>query len=146
MQFNTEELTVEERNAYGLNILGQSFLDEKEMDEKKVPKRRLNLLMLIRSNDFFLGAPFNITSYSLLIAMVAQCVGMEPGTLTYTIGDCHLYMNHMDQVKEQLSRTPMTLPKLWLNPKVKNLFDFTFDDIKLIDYKSHPSIKGDVAV
>ena len=146
MQFNTEELTLEERNAYGVNVLGQSFLDEKEMDEKGVPKRRLNLLMLIRSNDMFLGAPFNISSYSLLIAMVAHCVGMEPGTLTYTIGDCHLYVNHLDQVNEQLSRTPKVLPKLWLNPKVKNIFDFKFEDIKLIAYNPHPTIKGDIAI
>ena len=94
----------------------------------------------------FLGAPFNLTSYSLLIAMVSQCVGMLPGTLTYTIGDCHLYVNHMEQVKEQMKRTPMLLPKLWLNPEVEDLFSFKYEDIKLIDYNSHPAIKADVAV
>jgi len=151
MQFNTEELSFDERmNLYKQNG-GDLFPiaqchSEKCFDDMNVPRRRLNLLMLIRSNDMFLGAPFNITSYSLLIAMVAHCVGMEPGTLTYTIGDCHLYVNHLEQVNEQLSRTPKSLPKLWLNPNVKDLFSFKYDDIKLIGYDPHPAIKGDVAV
>jgi thymidylate synthase len=139
-------LTIEERNRYGIEILGQSFLDEKEMNEKNVPRRKLNLLMFIRSNDIFLGAPFNITSYSLLIAMVAQCVNMIPGTLIYTMGDTHIYTNHIEQIKLQLTRESMELPKLWLNPNIKNIFDFKYDDIKLIDYKSHPTIKAEIAV
>ena len=145
MQFNTEELTIEERIALYKGPV-RAFYDGYVLDDLNIPKRRLNLLMLIRSNDMFLGAPFNLTSYSLLIAMVSQCVGMLPGTLTYTIGDCHLYVNHMEQVKEQMKRTPMLLPKLWLNPEVEDLFSFKYEDIKLIDYNSHPAIKADVAV
>ena len=94
----------------------------------------------------FLGCPFNITSYALLTAMIAHSVNMVTGVLTYTIGDCHLYQNHIEQVKIQLSRTPKILPKLWLNPDVKDLFSFKYDDIKLLDYDSHPAIKADVAV
>lgn len=151
MQFNTQELTMDERRELYIKKGGDLFpmvqADlEKCFDVMGISKRRLNLLMLIRSNDMFLGAPFNLTSYSLLLAMVAQCVGMETGVLTYTVGDCHLYSNHMEQVKEQLTRTPMCLPKLWLNPEIKDLFSFKYEDIKLIDYKSHPAIKGDVAV
>jgi len=153
MQFNTEELTLEERaqlylNKYGVG--GHFELPpepmEQEFDKLNIPKRKLNLLMLIRSNDFFLGAPFNITSYSLLVAMIAQSVNMTPGVLTYTIGDAHIYQNHLEQINLQLTRTPMKLPQLWLNPEIKSLFDFKYDDVKLIDYKSHPAIKGEVAV
>ena len=147
MQFNTEELTHEECcYAWGAGEHGFSDVKSEDLDKWGAPKRRLNLLMLIRSNDMFLGAPFNITSYSLLIAMVAQCVGMVPGTLTYAIGDAHIYVNHLEQVKEQLTRTPMVLPKLWLNPEIKDIFSFKYEDIKLVDYKSHPAIKADVAV
>ena len=161
MQFNTEELTHAERveivrqqnpgvssfdGRGGISTLDVVAKEDGWLDGRSVPKRRLNLLMLIRSNDMFLGAPFNITSYSLLIAMVAQCVGMVPGTLTYAIGDAHIYVNHLEQVKEQLTRTPMVLPKLWLNPEIKDIFSFKYEDIKLVDYKSHPAIKADVAV
>jgi thymidylate synthase len=158
--FNTEELTVEERWEVALkrpNFTEGWVMESKEvrpcdedltrlMDAFDIPKRRLNLLLYIRSNDMFLGAPFNLTSYSLLIAMVAHCAGMVSGTLTYTIGDCHIYRNHMEQVDIQLGRTPRLLPKLWLNPEVKNLFDFKYEDIKLIGYDPHPTIKADVAV
>lgn len=155
--FNTEELTLEERfNIYekGWN-LQESLIDwgkrtteefHELLDEHCIPRRRLNLLLYQRSCDTFLGVPFNITSYSLLLALVAHCVGMEPGVFTHTYGDLHIYENHLKQVKQQLKRTPYVLPKLWLNPEVTNLFDFKFEDIKLIDYKSHPTIKGEVAV
>lgn len=151
--FNTEELTLEERWAYAIKIgkhcgvtwEGNDYLTE-HLNEMNIPKRRLNLLLYIRSNDMFLGAPFNISSYSLMVCMVAHCVGMEPGTLTYTIGDAHIYENHLEQVKLQLGRTPKMLPKLWLNPTVKDLFNFKYEDIKLIGYESHPAIKADVAV
>jgi thymidylate synthase len=153
MQFNTEELTFSERWNIAIKRKlvpdvsweGEAYNQEK-FDTLNIPKRRINLLMLIRSNDMFLGAPFNLTSYSLLIAMVAHCVGMEPGTLTYTIGDCHLYVNHMEQVKTQLVRTPRQLPKLWLNPEVKDIFSFKYEDIKLIDYNPHPAIRAPIAV
>lgn len=106
----------------------------------------LHLLMYQRSADMFLGVPFNIASYSLLLAMVAQVTGLKPGIFTHALGDTHIYLNHIEQVKEQLKRKPYPLPKLWLNPKVKSLYDFTMDDIKLEGYKSHPSIKAEMAV
>lgn len=156
--FNTEELTVEERHTIYANsgfgeyrllpkYLGTSdFEAHKAYDDSGIPRRKLNCLLYIRSNDMFLGSPFNITSYALLTAMIAHSVNMVPGVLTYTIGDCHLYQNHIEQVKLQLSRTPKTLPKLWLNPNVKDLFSFKYEDIKLLDYDPHPAIKADVAV
>jgi thymidylate synthase len=156
MQFHTEELTLEER--YEIFEKGwdakkakaewnaQGFEEHNALDAHCIPRRRLNCLLLIRSNDIFLGKPFNISSYALLTAMIAHCVNMESGVLTYTMGDAHIYENHLEQVKLQLSREPMKLPKLWLNPRVKLLFDFKYDDIKLIDYVSHPAIKGEIAV
>ncbi|MEK7172359.1 MAG: thymidylate synthase [Patescibacteria group bacterium] len=107
---------------------------------------KLSLHMYQRSCDMFLGVPFNIASYSLLLSMVAQIVGMEPWEFVHTLGDAHIYYNHFEQVKEQLSREPLPLPKLWLNPEIKNIDDFKLDDIKLIDYQSHPSIKAEMAV
>lgn len=150
--FNTEELTEKERvemwskqqdEKYGPQMYRAVIPSQLPND---IPTRKLNCLMYIRSNDIFLGAPFNISSYSLLTAMVAQCVNMVPGELTYTIGDAHIYSNHVEQIKLQLSREPMELPKLWLNPDIKNLFDFKYDDIKLINYNSHPTIKAEVAI
>lgn len=155
--FNTEELTLEERFSIfskGWNLEKVKLEWEKDgftdyhylLDEHCIPRRKLNCLLYIRSNDMFLGSPFNITSYALLTAMVAHSVNMVPGVLTYTIGDCHLYQNHIEQVRLQLSRTPKTLPKLWLNPNVKDLFSFKYEDIKLLDYDPHPAIKAEVAV
>ena len=99
-----------------------------------------------RSGDVFLGVPFNIASYSLLTCMVAQATGYQPGTFTHTFGDVHIYSNHIDQVNEQLSRTPLDPPTLYLNPDVTNIFDFTSEDIKIVDYHSWPPIKAPVAV
>jgi thymidylate synthase len=107
---------------------------------------KLSLLMYQRSCDTFLGVPFNIASYSLLLHMVAQVVGLEPWEFVHVLGDTHIYLNHFEQVKEQLSREPHPLPKLWLNPEIKNIFDFKMQDIKLIDYKYHPTIKAPMAV
>ncbi len=109
-------------------------------------KGKLSLYMYQRSCDTFLGVPFNIASYSLLLHMIAQVVGLEPWEFVHTLGDAHIYLNHFDQVKEQLTREPMTLPKLWLNPEIKNIDDFKMEDIKLIDYNCHPSIKAELAV
>jgi len=99
---------------------------------------KLSLQMYQRSGDFFLGVPFNIASYSLLLHMVAAQTGYEVGEFIHTIGDTHIYNNHVDQITEQLSRPMHKLPKLWLNPEVKSLFDYTMDDIKILDYDSEP--------
>lgn len=108
--------------------------------------KKLSLMMYQRSCDTFLGVPFNIASYSLLLHMVAQVVDLEPHECIIVLADAHIYLNHFEQVKEQLSREPYPLPKLWLNPEVKNINDFKMEDIKLIDYKYHPPIKATMAV
>lgn len=107
---------------------------------------KLDLHLYQRSADTFLGVPFNIASYSLLLSMLAQVTGRQPGDFVHTLADTHIYLNHLNQVDEQLSREPMAPPKLWLNPNIKSIDDFTFDDIKLIDYESHPPIKAPIAV
>ena len=99
-----------------------------------------------RSADLFLGVPFNIASYALLTCMVAQVCDLRPGEFVHTFGDLHLYDNHLDQAREQLSREPRPLPHLTLNPKVRELNDFTYEDITLLDYNPHPPIKAPIAV
>lgn len=111
-----------------------------------VANGKLSLYMHQRSCDMFLGVPFNIASYSLLLAMVAQVTGLEQGEFIHSLGDAHIYSNHFDAVKEQLSREPLPSPTLWLNPEVKDIDSFTMDDIKLVDYKSHDAIKAEMAV
>lgn len=107
---------------------------------------KLSCQLYQRSADLFLGVPFNIASYSLLTHMTAQVCDLEVGEFIWTGGDCHLYQNHIEQVNEQLSREAYELPKLWLNPEIKDIFDFTFDDIRVEGYQSHPAIKAPVAV
>ena len=99
-----------------------------------------------RSADIFLGVPFNIASYALLTMMIAQVCGLKPGKFVHTMGDAHLYLNHLTQAQTQLKRKPHPLPQMKLNPEVKDLFDFKFEDFELVDYVAHPHIKGEVAV
>ena len=100
----------------------------------------------MRSADVFLGVPFNIASYALLDCMVAQATGLEPGELVVTLGDAHLYQNHLEQAKRQLAREPGRLPRLRLNPEVRSLFDFEYEDLELIDYKPQKGILAPIAV
>ena len=99
-----------------------------------------------RSADVFLGVPFNIASYALLTMMVAQVCDLEPGDFVHTFGDTHLYLNHLDQARLQLTREPYPLPTMWINPAVKNIFDFTYEDLELRQYQAHPHIKAEVSV
>jgi len=151
-QFHTEELTQDERfDLYRESGGNKGWVSVPEMNEKvlndaNIPTRRLNCLLYQRSQDTALGNPFNVASYSLLTAMIAQSVNMTTGTFTHSTGDTHIYVNHIDGLKLQLTREPKKLPKLWLNPEVKSLFDFKYDDIKLLDYEFHPTIKFEVAV
>ncbi|MEK7461205.1 MAG: thymidylate synthase [Patescibacteria group bacterium] len=106
----------------------------------------LSLQMYQRSCDMFLGVPFNIASSSLLLSLIAQVTGLIPKDFVHALGDAHIYHNHFDAVGEQLTRTPHQLPKLWLNPKIKDINQFTMDDIKLVDYEYDPPIKAAMAV
>lgn len=107
---------------------------------------RLSLQLYQRSADCFLGVPFNIASYALLLMMVAQVTGLEPGEFVHTLGDAHIYNNHFEQVALQLSREPRPLPRMTLNPDVKDIFGFSYDDFTLSDYDPHPHIAGRVSV
>ncbi|NLN50795.1 MAG: thymidylate synthase [Acholeplasmataceae bacterium] len=129
----------------------------KELDQMALPPchmmfqfyvndNKLSLQLYQRSADIFLGVPFNIASYSLLLLMVAQVTGLQPGEFVHTLGDAHIYTNHFEQIQLQLSREPRKLPKMVINPEIKNILDFTYDDFKLVDYNPHKRIKGVVAV
>jgi thymidylate synthase len=129
-----------------------SFIDEMALPpchclfQFHVSEGKLNCQLYQRSADTFLGVPFNIASYSLLTMMIAQVCDLEPGEFVHSFGDVHLYTNHLDQANEQLTRTPGKLPQMKINPEVKNLLDFTYEDFELVDYVAEPNIKAPIAV
>ncbi|MEJ5019793.1 thymidylate synthase [Ochrobactrum vermis] len=111
-----------------------------------VANGKLSCQLYQRSADIFLGVPFNIASYALLTMMIAQVAGLKPGEFVHTLGDAHIYANHFDQARLQLTRTPKKLPKMWINPEVKDLFGFRFEDFQLEGYEADPTIKAPIAV
>ena len=111
-----------------------------------VADQQLSCQLYQRSADIFLGVPFNIASYALLTMMMAQVTGLKPGSFVHTLGDTHLYLNHLEQARTQLAREPRPLPTMRLNPERRSIFDFVFDDFELINYEPHPGIKAPVAV
>jgi thymidylate synthase len=111
-----------------------------------VAEGKLSCQLYQRSCDIFLGVPFNIASYALLTLMMAQVTGLRPGEFVHTLGDAHIYLNHMDQVKLQLGRQPYPLPAMKINPERKGIFDFVYEDFELVGYQSHPHIKGEISV
>jgi len=150
-QFYTHEMTIKERIRIAHENKITGFNEEKEdiqefLNKNNIPKRYLSCQLYQRSCDSFLGVPFNIASYALLTCMMAQTVNMLPYEFIWTGGDIHIYENHEEQVKEQTSRKPFNFPNIKINSEKKEITDFTFEDFEIIDYQSHPSIKGKVAV
>jgi len=153
-QFNTRPIPYAKRcdlwHSPAYIKQGEEFasglLTEDRLDQDGIPRFYLDLRLDQRSADVFLGVPFNIASYALLLSMVAQVTNTVAGDFVHQFGDVHIYKNHFDQVRLQLSRAPLDLPTLWLNPEVKDIDSFRFEDIRIEGYESHPAIKAPVAV
>ena len=157
-QFYTRELSIDERvnwaedndNELWSDYVHSTYVPVPKrlewLDKANVPTRMLSCQLYARSQDFFLGTPFNIASYALLVHMVAQQVNMVPGDFVWSGGDVHLYSNHLEQAKLQLTREPLPLPKLVIKRKPESIFDYKFDDFEIQDYVSHDPIKAPVAI
>lgn len=156
-QFYTTELSLEERYSLYHNSLlnkverfknmnGNKYYSHNELDNLKIPKRKLSCMLTQRSCDSFLGLPYNIASYSLLTHMIAQQCNLEVGEFIWSGGDCHIYLNHLEQVQEQLSREPLTLPTLNIKIKPNSIFDYKYEDFEIVNYQAHAHIKGAVAI
>jgi thymidylate synthase len=144
---NSRRLIVSAWNPKDIPVMAKSGLPPcHSLFQFYVSEGKLSCQLYQRSADVFLGVPFNIASYAALTMMVAQVTGLEVGDFVHSFGDAHLYTNHKDQIKEQLSREPLPLPTLKINPQVNNLFDFVYDDFELVDYQSHSAIRAPVAV
>jgi thymidylate synthase len=144
---NSRRMIVSAWNVADINEMAKSGLPPCHcLFQFYVADGKLSCQMYQRSADTFLGVPFNIASYALLTMMIAQITGLKPGEFIHTLGDTHIYSNHFDQVKEQLSRTPKNLPTMKINPEKTRLEDFTIDDFELTNYDPHPAIKAQIAV
>ena len=147
-QFYTKEIPLIERIRICKEKKGKSVESKEELDELNVPIRKLSCMFFCRSQDVPLGTPFNIASYALLTHLIAQVCNMVADELIYNGGDCHIYLNQWDGIVEQIGRDPYKydLPKLWLNPEIKNIDDFKFEDVKILGYESYPQIKMPLSV
>jgi len=154
---DSRRLIVAAWNPSVLPVSGKSFAENVALGKAALPPchawfqfyvadGKLSLQMYQRSADIFLGVPFNIASYALLNMMVAQVTNHEPGEFVHTFGDAHIYLNHLDQVKLQLTREPRKIPNMIINPNIKNIFDFKFEDFTLDGYDPHPHIRGEISV
>ena len=147
-QFYTKEIPLIERIKICKNETQKTVEKEGELNALNIPKRKLSCMFFCRSQDVPLGTPFNIASYAILTHLIAQVCNMKVDELIYNGGDCHIYLNQMDGVSEQIKRDPYkyNLPTLWINPNITNINDFTFDDIKINNYVSYEQIKMPLSV